>query len=88
MPATGSSSPLPGSDIPRADYDDAIMRYYLEKGNVAALQTKRGCERQCIYCTYSLQEGPRIHARDPRAVVDDVACLWQRYRPASFFFAD
>jgi radical SAM superfamily enzyme YgiQ (UPF0313 family) len=36
------------------------VRFYLERGGMMNLQTKRGCGFRCIYCTYPHIEG-RIH---------------------------
>ncbi|MFH0879417.1 MAG: cobalamin-dependent protein, partial [Lentisphaerota bacterium] len=45
---------LQGDEIPSAHYDPAMMAFYLQSGHMAAVQTKRGCEHGCIYCTYPL----------------------------------
>ena len=43
---------LTQKQIPSADYDAGIMQYYLKSGNVASVQTKRGCVHKCVYCSY------------------------------------
>mgnify|MGYP006309343361 CR=1 FL=1 len=40
---------LVGTEIPSAQYDPALIRFYLEKGGIATIQTKRGCPHKCVY---------------------------------------
>ena len=48
---------------------DAQLRFYLERGGMLNLQTKRGCPFRCIYCTYPHIDGNRLRLNSP----DDVA---------------
>ncbi len=79
---------LEDKDIPRADYDDRILAHYLKNGNIAAVQTKRGCVNTCVYCSYPLLEGSTIRCRDPREVVDDVENLVDHSGAKVVFFTD
>jgi radical SAM superfamily enzyme YgiQ (UPF0313 family) len=45
-------------------------RYYLERGGMLNVQTKRGCPYACSYCTYPLIEGNRLRLFDPETVAD------------------
>lgn len=49
--------------------------WYYDNGGVANLQTQRGCQLKCIYCTYPLLEGHRVRSTDPVTVVDQMAEL-------------
>lgn len=60
MPEDFSRSFVP--DRPHVDF-------YLRRGGMLNLQTKRGCCFKCIYCTYPRIEGTRLRLFDP----DDVA---------------
>ena len=42
--------------------------FYLKRGGMLNLQTKRGCPFRCIYCTYPLIEGRRFRFSDPKEV--------------------
>jgi len=42
------------------------LRFYLDRGGVLNLQTKRGCPFQCIYCAYPLLEGKALRLFDAR----------------------
>lgn len=79
---------LEGRAIPSAHYDQEILEFYLRSGHIASVQTKRGCEHACVYCTYPLLEGRTIRARDPAAVVDDVQDLVERHGAQYIFFTD
>ncbi len=79
---------LRGIQIPPANYDRRIMRYYLKNGKTASIQTKRGCTHKCAYCSYPLLEGSHIRCRDPRAVVDDIRRVIDEYGANMVFFTD
>jgi len=48
---------------------------YLREGGQAGLETKRGCDRRCIYCADPLGKGGRIRTRTPAQVADEFATL-------------
>jgi lipid biosynthesis B12-binding/radical SAM protein len=75
---------LAGVEIGAALYDKRLLEFYLHSGNVASVQTKRGCPCKCVYCSYPLLEGERLRRRDPRVVVDDIELL--RDREAKYIF--
>ncbi len=79
---------LCGDDIPSALYDPDLMSFYLKSGNVASVQTKRGCTQKCVYCTYPLLEGRAIRSRNPEKVVDDIQLLADRFDARYLFFTD
>ncbi|MEE9118579.1 MAG: lipid biosynthesis B12-binding/radical SAM protein, partial [Calditrichia bacterium] len=79
---------LPGTEISSAKYDKKLMKHYLLNGNIAPVQTKRGCTSRCVYCSYPILEGSRIRQRDPRSVVDDIELLRDKYKAKYIFFVD
>jgi lipid biosynthesis B12-binding/radical SAM protein len=83
-----SAPGLSGLEIPSAYYDRQIMQFYLKSGNVAAVQTKRGCIHKCVYCSYPLLEGGNIRTRDVSAVADDIKRLVDKYGARCIFFTD
>ena len=83
-----ASSRLQGEEIPSAYYDSSLMKFYLKSGNVASVQTKRGCTHRCLYCTYPLLEGSTIRYRDPKNVVDDIELLVDTHKAKYIFFTD
>ncbi|MFC1856844.1 lipid biosynthesis B12-binding/radical SAM protein [Thermodesulfobacteriota bacterium] len=46
------------------------LRFYLKSGGMLNLQTKRGCNFKCIYCTYPHIEGRHQRLIDPAEVAD------------------
>jgi lipid biosynthesis B12-binding/radical SAM protein len=79
---------LTGGSIPPADYDPGIVAFYLQSGHMAPVQTKRGCEHGCVYCTYPNLEGHTIRERDPGAVVSDMERLAGEHGARYIFFTD
>jgi radical SAM superfamily enzyme YgiQ (UPF0313 family) len=84
----GPASRLPGERIDSALYDDRLLEFYLHSGNIASVQTKRGCTHKCVYCTYPLLEGAELRNREPRVVVDDIELLRDRFKTKYIFFVD
>jgi len=79
---------LEGKDIPSAHYDERIMQFYLKSGNVASVQTKRGCAHKCIYCSYPVLEGTKIRSREAESVVNDIEGLINKHKAKYIFFTD
>jgi radical SAM superfamily enzyme YgiQ (UPF0313 family) len=79
---------LSGLGIPSALYDERLMSYYLQSGHIAAVQTKRGCNHKCVYCSYPLLEGTQIRKRDAGQVVDDIEALRDKHNAKYIFFVD
>jgi lipid biosynthesis B12-binding/radical SAM protein len=79
---------LRGGEIPRPRYDERLLEFYLKSGNIAAVQTKRGCTHSCVYCSYPVLEGSAIRCRDPMAVVDEIEDLAGRHGAGHVFFTD
>ncbi|MCX5701021.1 MAG: lipid biosynthesis B12-binding/radical SAM protein [Candidatus Omnitrophica bacterium] len=82
------SPKLSGLGIPSACYDKSIMEFYLKSGNVASVQTKRGCTYKCVYCSYPVLEGTDIRSRDIDSVVDDIRNLIDNHGAKYIFFTD
>jgi radical SAM superfamily enzyme YgiQ (UPF0313 family) len=61
-------SPLEASPARRFDPGKAHVSFYLKKGGMLNLQTKRGCPLRCIYCTYPHIEGRRLRLIPPETV--------------------
>jgi radical SAM superfamily enzyme YgiQ (UPF0313 family) len=64
----GVPVPWPGAVTRRSCPDDAQRRFYLERGGILNLQTKRGCPFCCLYCTYPHIEGRRLRLAPPDEV--------------------
>jgi len=48
---------------------------YFRLGGQAGLETKRGCNRACIYCAEHLAKGTALRQRNPRDVADEAESL-------------
>lgn len=79
---------LVGKEMLPADYDQTLLDFYLKKGHIAGIQSKRGCVHHCIYCSYPYLEGKVIRPRDPGEVVDDMLNLHEKHGAKYLFFTD
>lgn len=84
----GPAEKIKGDGIVSALYDERVMDFYLKSGNIASIQSKRGCTHSCVYCSYPVLEGSRIRQRDPRSVVDDMELLHHEHKAKLIFFVD
>ena len=50
-------------------------RTYFKRGGQCGLETKRGCNRNCIYCADPLAKGCRLRLRKPAEVADEAESL-------------
>jgi len=48
---------------------------YFKRGGQCGLETKRGCNRQCIYCADPLAKGNKLRLRDPAEVAEEAQSL-------------
>lgn len=48
---------------------------YFEKGGQCGLETKRGCNRRCIYCADPLAKGQTVRLREPSEIAEEVQSL-------------
>ncbi|HUI91964.1 MAG TPA: radical SAM protein [Chitinivibrionales bacterium] len=79
----GELAALPFSEIDKwIDFSP-----YRQRG-AYALQTKRGCGRQCIYCTYPCIEGTAFRLRGPESVADEIQQASARLGNVMFEFVD
>ncbi|HVO64911.1 MAG TPA: lipid biosynthesis B12-binding/radical SAM protein [Syntrophales bacterium] len=63
--------PFPRGVFPNNSY----TTFYLERGGILNLQTKRGCPFSCVYCTYPHIEGKRFRFVKPEEVADTARML-------------
>ncbi|MFH2075917.1 MAG: lipid biosynthesis B12-binding/radical SAM protein [Pseudomonadota bacterium] len=69
--AAGTPVPWPGAVARQVGPKDARLRFYLERGGILNLQTKRGCPYRCIYCAYPHIEGRRLRLVPPDQVAGE-----------------
>jgi len=60
------------------------LQFYLKNGGMLNLQTKRGCNFKCIYCTYPHIEGRKLRLVDPEEVAETALRL--QTAGAQYFF--
>ena len=60
---------------------------YRERG-AYPIQTKRGCARRCVYCSYPQIEGRTFRCRPAESVVDEIQQTRERLGDIAFEFVD
>lgn len=68
-------APWPGARRRQLAPSGAPLDFYLERGGILNLQTKRGCPFRCFYCTYPHIEGRRLRLFDPEEVGREARAL-------------
>jgi len=63
-------------------------KFYSTSGGMGNLQTKRGCQFDCCYCTYPIIEGKKYRLRNPDIVADEMEGAHKKHRINHFFFVD
>lgn len=71
--ANAPAWPLALSVVPDRDTVDNVA--YFRLGGQMGVETKRGCNRQCIYCADPLAKGPVARLRSPAEVADEIGGL-------------
>jgi radical SAM superfamily enzyme YgiQ (UPF0313 family) len=68
--------------------EDRLADFYLNKGGMLNIHTKRGCPHHCLYCSYPGLEGNQYVFRRPSAIVDEIVYLKEQHRADFIFFTD
>ncbi len=87
-PILRAATPMDVAAIPQACYSPDMMAFYQERGKMVSVQTKRGCDKHCSYCSYPVLEGCVVRGRLPTAVVDDIEFLINERGAEYIFFVD
>ena len=77
-------APWEGTVTRRLPPDPADFQFYLQNGGMLNLQTKRGCQFKCVYCTYPHIEGHHLRLMDPEETA--AAALKLQAGGARYFF--
>jgi lipid biosynthesis B12-binding/radical SAM protein len=72
----------------RPSYSAEVTPYYVAHGGMLNVQTKRGCNYGCAYCSYPAIEGKRLRYRDSTEVVEEVEYLCRQLGARYIFFTD
>ena len=66
------------SELPRRARGLIDNERYFAEGGQAGVETKRGCDRKCIYCADPVGKGRRVRMRSPEQVADEFETLLAR----------
>jgi len=64
------------SGFPSPVRDLVDNRRYFAEGGMGNIETKRGCNKGCIYCADPLIKGKDLRLRSPASVVDEIESLF------------
>jgi hypothetical protein len=86
---TSSPGPFFGfPELPRPDWTLLDPAAYAHQRGAIGIQTKRGCNLNCAYCTYPMLNGRAIRRRPVDEVVDEIAALAENHGVQHFTFVD
>lgn len=72
----------------RPSYSAEVTPYYVAHGGMLNVQTKRGCNYGCAYCSYPTIEGKKLRYRDAAEVVNEIDLLRRQFGARYIFFTD
>ncbi len=72
----------------RPSYSTEVAPYYVAHGGMLNVQTKRGCNYGCAYCSYPTIEGKNLRYRDSAEVVQEIEHLCRQFGARYIFFTD
>jgi lipid biosynthesis B12-binding/radical SAM protein len=79
---------LSSKEILSPSYDSQLMKFYLKRGGMGSIQTKRGCSLKCLYCSYPYLEGSKVRPRSPGSIINDIRTLSDEHGAKYIFFID
>ena len=96
--ASKSHNPVPRSliqnldELPWPERESLPMNRYNDPklhGFNVVMVSSRGCPWGCSFCTSPVYYGkPNFRMRNPVSVVDEMICLWNKYKPDELYFDD
>lgn len=74
--------------VPAETHRPELVQHYWQAAGMIGIQTKRGCPRACVYCSYPLIEGRGVCCAEPGLVVDEMERLFTDFGIDYFFVVD
>lgn len=65
-------------NFPLPDRDLSDNKRYFKEGARGSIETKRGCNRNCIYCTDPITKGPQFRVRPIKTVIKELKNLIEK----------
>lgn len=79
---------LSGKQMGIAPRNNHFADFYLKKGGMLNVQTKRGCPHLCAYCSYPTLEGRLYRQRPAEEVADEVEMLIKEHHADYYAVTD
>lgn len=64
------------------------LDFYWEKSGMLNIQTKRGCPKSCIYCSYPIIEGKQVRTLNVETIIKTLKKLTVEQKISYVFFTD
>lgn len=82
------SPPLQAQDMISPLWESSILAHHWQESGIANLQSKRGCNYGCSYCSYPSIEGTTVRPRPVETVIEEMTHLHEAFGIDFFFFTD
>jgi radical SAM superfamily enzyme YgiQ (UPF0313 family) len=76
--AANPPAPCDLAGLAASPRDFADNRRYFAEGGQGGVETKRGCDRRCIYCADPVAKGGSLRLRPPERVVEEFRALYEQ----------
>jgi radical SAM superfamily enzyme YgiQ (UPF0313 family) len=70
------------------EFNEELLGYYWKNSGLLNIQTKRGCNYSCTYCTYPTIEGNNVRTLDLEKIIYTLKKLNAKYGVNYVFFTD
>ncbi len=70
------------------EFNPETLGYYWEKSGMLNIQTKRGCPKRCIYCSYPIIEGTKVRTLEIDTIIKTLRKLTIEQKISYVFFTD
>jgi radical SAM superfamily enzyme YgiQ (UPF0313 family) len=70
------------------EFNTENIEYYWSKSGMLNIQTKRGCPKSCIYCSYPVIEGKKVRTLNIETIIQTLKKLKEERKINYVFFTD
>ncbi len=78
-------------NLPAVDYKyikDIFLNYRHYRGEIISVQTNRGCQQRCVYCSDVARDRNIVSCRNPSEVINEIIGITQTFNTKKIWFPD